>query len=334
MPTCALDAVIFLYVHYTMPKTIILTGGTGFIGSRVARMLAERGDRVILFARHPDRARQLLPQAQRTVLWAPGLSGAWRGECRDADAIVHLAGEPIAGKRWTPAYKQRILDSRVLGTRSLVEALRDGAAAPHAFVCASAVGWYGDRGDEELDEASAPGADFLASVCAAWEREASAAAQAGARVVCARIGIVLAAGAGALPRMLLPFRLHAGALMGHGRQWMSWIHIDDLARLIVHALDTPGLGGAMNAVAPEPLRHAAFSAAIGIALRRRLWLRVPRLVLRCALGEFADAMLASQRVLPRAALASGFHFRFATASAALADIAGSGETREAGLLPR
>jgi uncharacterized protein len=300
-----------------MANTIILTGATGFIGGRVAHALLERGDRVVLFARHPDRALTMFPEAHRAVLWSPGMSGAWQQECRDADVVIHLAGEPIAERRWTGEVKRRILDSRVAGTRSLVDALRAGPAAPRTFVCASAIGYYGNRGDEELDETSSAGRDFLAGVCAAWEREAAAAKETGSRVVSVRIGIVLAADGGALPRMLLPFRLCAGGPLGSGRQWMSWIHVDDLVRLMLHALDTPSIEGPMNAVAPEALRGTAFSAAVGAALHRPAWMRVPAVALRLALGEFAGTLLASQHVLPRVALAAGFRFAYPCAAEAL-----------------
>jgi uncharacterized protein (TIGR01777 family) len=215
----------------------------------------------------------------------------------------------VAEGRWTGEKKARIRDSRVKGTRNLVAGLRALPSRPRVLVCASAVGFYGDRGDEVLDEASAPGGDFLAGVCREWEAEAAAAEGLGVRVVHLRLGVVLGRG-GALRRMLLPFRLGVGGTLGSGRQWFPWIHVEDAAGLFLHAAAAEGLRGPVNAVAPAPCTNREFTKALGRVLRRPTVLPAPRFGVRLALGEFADLLFASARVLPRAALASGYAFRF------------------------
>jgi uncharacterized protein (TIGR01777 family) len=236
------------------------------------------------------------------------------------DAVLHLAGESVAEGRWTATQKNRIRDSRVLGTRHLVQGIAQAARKPAVLVSASAVGYYGDRGDEELTESARPADDFLARVCVDWEREAVAAEKAGVRVVTARTGIVLGAGGGALAKMLTPFKLGGGGPLGNGRQWMPWIHVADLARLYVHAAETSSIQGAMNAVAPHPVRNSEFTKALGRALHRPAFIPAPYFGLRLLFGEFAQVLFASQRVIPRVALDSGFVFQFPEIAAALREI--------------
>jgi hypothetical protein len=227
---------------------------------------------------------------------------------READVIIHLAGEPVA-QRWTAEAKRRILESRVVGTRSLVEALAALPRRPEALICASAIGYYGSRGDEILTESSAPGSGFLPEVCVAWEREAQAAEAFGIRVVRVRTGLVLGAGGGALPRMLPPFRMGVGGRLGSGRQWMSWIHLEDLTALLLFAVENR-FQGPLNAVAPHPVTNADFTRELARALRRPALFPVPEFALRLLFGEMADVLLDSQRVAPAAAEAAGFRFRF------------------------
>jgi uncharacterized protein (TIGR01777 family) len=235
------------------------------------------------------------------------------------DAVVHLAGEPVA-QRWTAAARGRIRRSRVEGTRNLMEGLAKLLRPPRVVVCASAVGYYGSRGDEVLSEASLPGEGFLPEVCVAWEREAEAAGFFGARVVRLRIGVVLARGGGALARMLPPFRLGIGGRLSTGRQWMSWIHLDDLVGLIRFALENDSLRGAVNAVAPAPATNAEFTRALAAAVHRPAIFPVPAPALRLLFGEMAQVMLSSQRAAPFAAQAAGFEFRHADLRAALRDV--------------
>lgn len=259
----------------------------------------------------------------RSIAWDPARSSIDAARLDGCHAVVHLAGEPIAARRWSPRVKERILRSRVDGTSLIARTLARLARPPRVFVSASAIGIYGDRGDEVLLEDSPPGHGFLPDVAAAWEAEAVRAEAAGVRVVVLRFGIVLSTGGGALRKMLTPFRLGAGGPLGSGRQWMSWVHIADVVGAIRHALGSPGLRGPVNVVAPDPVRNTEFSRALGRALRRPAVLPVPAIALRLALGEMADALLlSSQRVVPGRLQSDGYAFRFSTIDAALADLLG------------
>jgi uncharacterized protein (TIGR01777 family) len=299
---------------------ILITGATGFIGSHLARRLLAEGHAVAALTRNVEDARRVLPVRCECHAWDPAKAGA--AVLHGADALVHLAGAGIADQRWTPARKRAIRESRIAGTRALVRALATlpAAARPASLTAASAIGFYGDRGDRQLDEAAAPGSDFLAEVCAAWEREAVAAEELGVRVAIIRIGVVLGKDGGALQTMLLPFRLGLGGRLGSGQQWMSWIHVDDLVGLFAYAIDRSEVRGVVNGVAPAPVTNAEFTAALGRALHRPAVLRVPGLGLRLALGEMSAMLLASQRVLPRAAQRFGFTFRYPEIGPALADL--------------
>jgi hypothetical protein len=232
-------------------------------------------------------------------------------------AVIHLAGEPIANRRWSDAQKHRLRDSRVGSTRALVECLAGLERPPEVLICASATGYYGPRGEEELSEASAPGTDFLSQLCVDWEQEAQAAEGSGVRVVGLRSGVVLSAQGGALSRMLLPFRLGLGGPMGPAKRWFPWIHLDDVVGLVRLGLENPELRGPVNAVAPEAIRQGEFARAIGRALRRPAALPLPLPVLRVALGELIDGLVPGQKVIPRAALDAGYRFSLGSIEAAL-----------------
>jgi hypothetical protein len=232
------------------------------------------------------------------------------------DAVVHLAGEPIA-QRWTAAAKQRIRESRVEATRRLVAQLAKLERAPRVLVAASAIGIYGSRGDEVLTEASAPGSDFLAEICVAWEQAAREAAALGIRVVSVRFGIVLGREGGALARMLPPFRLGVGGRLGSGRQWMSWIHLEDALGLLEFALGRDALAGPLNATAPNPVVNAEFTRRLAAALHRPAFTPAPAFALKLMFGEMAGMLLNGQRVEPRAALAAGYTFRYPELAPAL-----------------
>jgi len=297
--------------------TALVTGGTGFVGPRLLRML----DRPTVLSRNPDRARRSIGHlAGRIVRWDP-LEGPPPTEAfAGVDAVFHLAGESVAEGRWTAAQKARIRDSRVIGTRHLVQGMAQAEQKPSVFVSASAVGYYGDRGDEELTESAQPAHDFLGDVCVAWENEAHAADALGVRVVTARTGIVLGAGGGALGKMLTPFKLGAGGPLGSGRQWMPWVHVTDLARLYLHAAETTSIRGPMNAVAPNPVRNSEFTKALGRQLHRPAFMPAPYIGLRLLFGEFAQVLFASQRVIPRVAIDTGFVFQFPEIAGALREI--------------
>jgi uncharacterized protein len=290
----------------------LVTGATGLVG----KALLPRLEHVVVAARDPERARRDLPgiAAHR---WA-GADEAFPAEAlRDVGTIVHLAGEPVAEGRWSADKKRRIRDSRVLGTRRLVAALAATTPRPEVLVSASAVGFYGDRGDEELDETSPAGRDFLADVCTAWEAEAHSAEALGVRVVSVRFGIVLAARGGALARMLPAFRMGLGGRLGDGRQWMSFVHLDDAVGLLVHACQDTRCRGALNAVAPQPVTNRQFTQTLAQVLHRPAALPVPSLALRLAFGELASALTSSQRVLPRVAERTGYQFAYRELTGAL-----------------
>jgi len=293
---------------------VTVSGASGLIGRRLLKTLAAEGHAVDALSRH---AGTNMPRDVKVWPWDPSPGLPPEGALRDADAVIHLAGEAVA-QRWTAEARRRIRESRVAGTRNLVEAIAKLERRPAVLVSSSAIGYYGSRGDETLTEDSAPGSDFLAEVCAAWEREAVAAEALGVRVVRVRTGVVLDARGGALARMLPPFRFGLGGRLGNGRQWMSWIHAADLAALMAFALSHP-VSGAMNGVAPEPVRNAEFTRALAGALRRPAIFPVPPFALRLAFGEMAGMLLASQRVAPQTAERAGYSFRFRELQPALED---------------
>lgn len=292
---------------------ILVTGGTGFIGTRLLPMLVDAGHEVRVLTRRPGPARGSIEQV---AMPACDDGARWRDAIAGCEAVVNLAGESVAGGRWTEARKRAIRDSRIGTTRALVEACRGAATRPRVLVSGSAVGFYGPRGDEELDETAPAGDDFLARVCIDWEAEAHRADDL-LRVVCARIGVVLGPGGGALERMVTPFRMFAGGPLGSGRQWMSWIHLDDVCGLLVHALGAESIRGAMNATAPGPRTMKELAATLGAAMGRPSWAPVPAFALKLALGEMSEMLLTGQRVLPRVALAAGYRFRYPELDAAL-----------------
>lgn len=293
----------------------LITGGTGLLGSE---LLANLSDAVVL-SRDPASTTRKLGGAP-AVRWDPATEAAPLEALQGVEAIFNLAGEPVAEGRWTENKKRRIRDSRVLGTRNLVAGLRALDRKPEVLVSASAVGYYGDRGDEELDESSHAGRGFLAEVCTEWEREALAAEALGVRVVCVRIGIVLAPGGGALARMLTPFKLGAGGRLGSGKQWMPWIHIDDVVGVLLHASRTAAVRGAINAVSPHPVTNGEFTRALGRAVHRPAFIPVPKTALRIACGEMSEILMASQRVLPRVVERTGYAFKHTELDDALAAV--------------
>jgi uncharacterized protein (TIGR01777 family) len=296
----------------------LVSGATGLIGRHLIAQLHE--PRVL--GRNPARAREQLG-VKDALAWSAEQTIPARA-LDGVDAVFHLAGDPIAGGRLTAAKKQNVRDSRVLGTRNMVAAIRDAASRPRVLVCASAIGFYGSRGDDELVETSAAGTGFLADLCRDWEKEALAASALGVRVVCARTGVVLAREGGALTSMQPAFQLGLGGPLGSGKQWMSWIHIDDVVGLLLHAADRANVEGPLNVCAPHPSRNIDFSRALGRAMHRPAWVRAPAVALRMVLGDMADVVMASQRVIPAKAAATGYAFRFATVEEALADLLGSG----------
>ena len=280
---------------------VAVTGAGGFIGKALVRALLERGDSVTAFSRRPDSTIADLPNLV-AASWPP------QGVFPAVDAVVHLAGEPVDG-RWTTQKKAAIRASRVEGTRELVAAIGAARERPTVLVSASAIGYYGDRGDEVLTESSEVGSGYLADVCRQWEQAAYEAESLGLRVATVRTGIVLDKDGGALHKMLPPFRLGLGGPMGSGLQWFAWISRDDIVRLYLYLLDTP-IDGPVNGTAPNPVRQGDFAATLGSILHRPAILPTPFIPLKLAFGEFAATLFHSQRVLPEKARRSGFTFRY------------------------
>jgi uncharacterized protein (TIGR01777 family) len=303
---------------------VFVTGGSGFIGRRLSERLLARGDDVFALSRSLERARVTLPASVRLVEGDPRKPGPWMDALAGCDGVVHLAGEPVLARRWTDAHKSLVRASRVDSTRRVVEAAVRAGARTRVVVCASAIGYYGARGDETLDEQSPSGSDFLAEVGLAWEREAAVAGVIGQRRAAqVRIGVVLGDDGGALAKMVPPFRAFIGGPVGSGKQWVSWIHLDDLCGLFLLALDDARASGPLNGTAPEPCTMRDFAAGIGRALHRPSWLPAPAAAVRAAFGEGAAVILEGQRVLPRRALELGYRFRFPTLDGALSNLLGS-----------
>ena len=291
-------------------------GATGFVGRALVDALTARGDAVVVFSRDPAKARQRLPAAADTrsleAITADGIA--------DLDAVVNLAGESVGAKRWDAQYKLAIRESRVQTTRRVIEAFGAGAARARVLVNASAVGFYGPRGDEDVTEETPAGDDFLASVCRDWEDEARKVATFGVREVRLRLGLVLGDAGGSLEKMLLPFKMFVGGPVGGGQQWFPWVHLADVVGAIVWALDHETLRGAVNVTAPEPLRYRDFAAAIGRRLRRPSGLPVPAFALRLVLGQMSEVVVTGQRALPNALIADGYQFKYSRIDDALSEL--------------
>jgi uncharacterized protein (TIGR01777 family) len=296
---------------------IVIAGGTGFLGRPLAETLAaDRGNEIVILTRGASGTQ---PNGTRLVPWTPdGTVGAFAGEIDGADAVVNLAGESIAGRRWSDEHKRRILDTRLRATRSLAGAIGRAQNPPAVFISGSAVGYYGSLGDQVVTEETPSGSDFLANVCVRWEAEATRVASARTRVVCVRTGLVLEKDGGALPQMLTPFKLFAGGRLGSGEQFWPWIHRADWVGLVRWAIGKSTVSGPINATSPNPVRNADFAAALGQALHRPAFMPAPAFALRLAVGEMADALLLSgQRAIPAKAQHQWFSFRYENLDGAL-----------------
>ncbi|MBM4263407.1 MAG: TIGR01777 family protein [Deltaproteobacteria bacterium] len=295
---------------------LVITGASGFIGSALVQQLWKDFHSLVLLSRNPRRQEE--GSSTKTYLsWQPGQSGAWEQSVDGADGVINLAGEPIAGKRWSVKQKQKLRSSRIETTQALVSAIAKAKVKPKFFLSASAVGYYGDRGDELLTEESPPSNDFLGRLCADWEAEAKKAELYDIRVVQLRTGIVLGKDKGALKKMAPPFKMFFGGPLGSGQQWMPWIHIDDEVGLIKFLMEHESARGAFNLTAPNPVTMAEFAAALGKALNRPAWASVPSWVLALMLGEMADMLLGGQRAVPKAALGLGYRFKYPRIAVAL-----------------
>ncbi|MCC3449766.1 MAG: TIGR01777 family oxidoreductase [Microcoleus sp. PH2017_15_JOR_U_A] len=302
---------------------VAIAGATGFVGSRLVEKLQAAGHQVVVLSRDAAKAGRVFPASAYpnldVVAYTPAESGDWQNSIAGCDAVVNLAGVPIAEERWTAARQQAILDSRRLTTAKLVEAIVNANPKPSVFVSASAIGYYGTSETAEFDESSPAGNDFLAAVCKDWEAAAQPAKNAGTRLAILRLGIVLGMG-GALAKMLPPFKLFAGGPIGTGKQWFSWIHREDVVDLILYSLQNSQVQGVLNATAPNPVRMNELCQTLGEVLSRPSWLPVPGFALEMLLGDGAKVVLEGQKVLPKQTLASGFQYQYPMLKLALEEI--------------
>lgn len=297
-------------------KKVVITGATGLIGEKLASKLNDLGYFISIFTRNIDKSKKLFPYAKGHFDWIDG--NMWQSAIHEADIIINLAGAPIAGKRWNEEYKKEIYNSRIDGTKKLVDSINTSPDKPRVLLSASAIGYYGDQGDAILDENSLPGNDFLANVCVDWEKEAQKAIN--CRIVLPRIGIVLSEKGGALKEMLLPFKMYVGGPMGSGSQWWAWIHIDDLVNMFIWAVENENISGPINCVATKPVTNKYFSAVLGKVLNKPSFLPIPKFALKIVLGESADFVLSSLRVVPLVARDSGFQFLYSEPKEAITNL--------------
>lgn len=301
---------------------IAITGATGLVGSHLVAKLNQAGHQILVFTRNPSKAQKVFPASAYSSLeivqYTPQESGEWQKSVSGCDAVVNLAGEPIA-ERWSAQQKKAIMESRQLGTRKLVEAISMAEQKPQVLVNGSAIGYYGTSETASFTEYHPAGRDFLAQVCQNWEAEAQKVTECGVRLVILRIGIVLANG-GALGKMIGPFKMFAGGPIGSGKQWFSWIHREDLVNLITQAVNKPEMSGVYNATSPNPVRMGQLCQTLGEVMNRPSWLPVPDFVLEVLLGDGAIVVLEGQQVLPQKTQSTGFSYQYSELKPALADI--------------
>ncbi len=301
-------------------KKIIITGATGSIGKKLVQELTARGDEVFIFTRNPETAKKKIVNASKYVKWDNEHPDAWMDELNDVDAVVHLAGANLGAKRWNEDYKKLAYDSRIISTRNLVEAIKLTDQKSKAFISSSAVGIYGNRYDEVLDENSSLGNDFMADICKDWEKEAQIAEQYGVRRVSIRTGLVMQKDEGVLKKMLLPFKFFIGGPLGSGRQWFPWIHIDDVVGIYLYAIDNENISGAINGTSPGIVTMREFAKTLGKVLKRPSLFPVPKFVMKIAAGEVAEYAVMSQRTSVEKIINAGYKFKFENLESPLKDI--------------
>jgi uncharacterized protein (TIGR01777 family) len=303
-----------------MSKRIIVTGATGLIGSKLVDSLTQRGDELVIFSRKVSEAKVIFPKVKSFVEWNYNKPELWKSSLENSDAVLHLAGINLFSRRWNENFKKEIIDSREISTRNIVEAIKFCTNKPKIFISSSAIGYYGDCGDTILNEASPSGTDFLANVCTVWENESAKVATFGVRSVQIRTGLVLSPEGGALKQMLLPFQLFIGGPLGNGKQWVSWVHMDDIVNIYIHSIDSKVLTGAINAVSPNPVRMRLFSKTLGKVLNRPSLFPVPKFALKLLVGEAAEVITASQYINVKKLIDSGYRFKFEKLDSALKDL--------------
>ncbi len=307
---------------------IVIAGGSGFVGQDVSQLLLHEGHSVIVLSRRVEKGTVTNPSQPRHIKWDGCTQGSWSQECDGADVVINLSGAPIADKRWTPNRKRELIDSRVVSTRTLGEAIDGWETKPHTFLTASGIGYYGAQGATIVDETSPRGDGFLADLCLEWENAAQQIATSDLRVLQVRFGMVLGLDGGALQKMMFPFQWFLGGPILPGSQFVSWIHQQDLAQLILFLISHPSIQGPVNAVAPNTITMKDFCQALGKAMKRPSWFPVPEFILKTALGELASMLTTGQRVEPQQALQNGFSFAYPTLPVALNEIFSNHSTRK------
>jgi len=301
-------------------KRIVITGATGLIGKQLVNALINRGDSLTIFSRNTEKAKSIFPSAKEIVEWDYRKPEKWKSKLEDSDAVIHLAGINLFSKRWNDEFKKSIIESRQLSTKNLVDALKSCKNNPNIFISASGIGYYGDCGEKVLDEESPKGNDFLSDVCDVWESESRNISGYGIRNVQIRTGLVLSTEDGALKQMLPPFKFFIGGYLGNGKQWASWLHIDDIVEIYLHAIDNSSLTGSLNATAPNPIRMKEFAQTLARVLHRPSLFPVPKFILRLVVGEASEVVLASQRIDVKKLVESGYKFKFEILEDALKDL--------------
>jgi len=303
-----------------MSKRIIVTGATGLIGRKLVNALIQRGDNVVVFSRSVNKAKSIFPNLVELVEWDYLKPELWKSKLEKSDAVVHLAGINLFAKRWNDDFKKEVIRSREISTRNLVEAIRSCSNKPEVFISASGVGYYGDSGDDLLTEESQAGNDFLANVCKVWESESQKTNEFGVRNVQIRTGLVLSPEDGALKQMLPAFKFFVGGPLGNGKQWASWIHIDDTVGIYIHAINNAKLKGAINVASPNPVRMQEFAKTLGKVLKRPSFFPVPKFALKLVVGEAAEVVTASQKVDVQKLLNDEYRFKFENLEEALRNL--------------
>lgn len=301
-------------------NSILISGATGLIGKKLSEELIRGGKEISVLSRNEKKAREILPAAKECVKWDYRSTNDYKNVFQLKDAVIHLAGANVAGKRWTDSYKKEIRDSRVLSTKSIVDTIEKLEQKPKVFIHASAIGIYGEQGENTATEDTGVGNDFLAEVCDEWETEAKRVDDLGVRRVTLRFGVVLDKNGGALGKMIPPFKFFVGGHIGNGEQWFSWIHIDDVVNVIIKAIDDESYNGEYNLTAPNPVRMRKFAKTLGKVLHRPSIFPVPAFILKLIMGEAADSILASQKVLPEKLMKEGYSFQFSNLESALQNI--------------
>jgi len=301
-------------------KKVIVTGATGLIGKKLIQALSDRNDKVIIFSRDIKKAKSIFPNLKQFIEWDYLHPEKWKSKLENSDAVVHLAGINLFAKRWNDEFKKSIIESREISTRNLVEAIKSCKSKPEVFISASGIGYYGDCGDNLLNEESSNGNDFLAEVCKIWESESAKVEMANVRSVQIRTGLVLSPEDGALKQMLPAYKLFVGGPLANGKQWSSWLHIDDIVGIYLHAIDNQNLSGAVNAATPNSVRMREFAKTLGKVLNRPSLFPVPKFILRLVVGEAAEVVTASQRINSKKLIDSSYKFKFENLEDALRDL--------------